>query len=122
MPLSVLIVDDSPSFLTAAQTLLEIEGLSVLGTASSSSEAIPLAAQLRPDVMLVDISLAGESGFELARRLTGEGNPGGAVILVSTHAEADFADLIADSPARGFVAKAELSADAIRRILTGASR
>ncbi|HEY2490227.1 MAG TPA: hypothetical protein VGI37_12030, partial [Streptosporangiaceae bacterium] len=64
--------------------------------------------------------LGGESGFDLARRLAGQ-RPGGgpAVILISTHAEADFADLIADSPAVGFVPKPGLSADAIRRILDG---
>jgi DNA-binding NarL/FixJ family response regulator len=78
---------------------------------------------LRPQVVLVDISLGGESGFDLARRLAGYRRGGGpAVILISTHAEADFADLIAESPAAGFVPKPELSAQAIRRILDGRTR
>jgi DNA-binding NarL/FixJ family response regulator len=78
---------------------------------------------LRPEVVLADIALGGESGFDLARRLAGYHRGGGpAVILISTHAGADFADLIAESPAAGFVPKPELSAEAIRRILDGRTR
>jgi DNA-binding NarL/FixJ family response regulator len=70
--------------------------------------------------VLVDIMLAQESGFELARRLNADGRDSTSeVILVSTHAEEDFADLIAASPAAGFLPKSELSAGAIRRILDG---
>ena len=123
MSLALLIVDDNRAFLEAARNLLEREGLSVVGVASTIDEALRQADQLRPDVALVDISLAEESGFELARRLC-EHPPGGGppVILISTHAEADFADLIADSPAAGFLAKSQLSAEAIRGILNGRSQ
>jgi DNA-binding NarL/FixJ family response regulator len=115
-------VDDSRSFLEAARTLLEREGLTVAGTASTGNEALRCAAELRPDVVLVDITLGAESGFELARRLV-EGDRSGrsTVILISTHAESDFEDLIAASPAVGFVPKSELSARAISRILDGRS-
>jgi hypothetical protein len=64
--------------------------------------------------VLVDITLGSESGLELVSRL--DHTSGATVILVSTHAEGDFADLIADTPAAGFVAKSDLSADAIRRL------
>ncbi|HEX3873594.1 MAG TPA: response regulator transcription factor [Solirubrobacteraceae bacterium] len=123
MPLRVLIVDDNASFLDAARVLLEREQISVVGVASTTAEALPLADALRPDIALVDIMLAGESGFELARRLVGperRGQP--AVILISTHAETDFADLIASSPAIGFVSKSELSAGPIREIFAGRPR
>jgi DNA-binding NarL/FixJ family response regulator len=114
----VLIVDDNVSFLGAAQVLLEREGLSVVGVASNTADALRLAAELRPDVVLVDIMLGRESGFALARRLVEDGGGGEcAVILISTHAQADFAELIAESPAAGFLPKSELSTDAIRRIL-----
>lgn len=123
MKIRCLIVDDSSSFLEAAQALLEREGLSVAGVASSGAEALSRAAELRPDVVLVDISLGEESGFELARRLVANAEDGGStVILISTHTEADFADLIAASPAIGFLPKSELSADAIRRMVNGRSR
>ena len=59
-------------------------------------------------------------GEDLARRLADQNRDGDrSVILISTHAESDFADLIADSPARAFLSKSELSAGAIRRILEG---
>jgi DNA-binding NarL/FixJ family response regulator len=117
MACRVLIVDDNTPFLDAARSLLELEGLDVAGVASTSADALQGAEQLRPDAVLVDISLAGESGLDLARSLAARDGCGWAVILMSTHAEADFADLIAESPAAGFLPKAELSADAIRRLL-----
>jgi DNA-binding NarL/FixJ family response regulator len=118
MPLRVVIVDDSDSFIDAARVLLERQGVSVVGVASTIAEALGRAEQLRPDVILVDIKLAGESGFECARRLDQHDNEvAPTLILISTHAEEDLADLIAESPAAGFVAKSELSAAAIRRIL-----
>ncbi len=118
MAFRVLIVDDNVSFLGAAQVLLEREGLSVVGVASTTAEALERAAELRPDAVLVDIMLGRESGFALARRLVEDGGSGGsAVILISTHSQADFAELIAESPAAGFVPKSELSATAIHRIL-----
>jgi DNA-binding NarL/FixJ family response regulator len=122
MPVRVLIVDDSPSFLEAARVLLEREGLHVVGVESTSAAALRQAHSLRPDVVLVDISLGEESGFELARGLVqNDRGDHAAVVLISTHAEADFADLIAESPAVGFLPKADLSASAIRRIVGGRS-
>ena len=115
-----LIVDDNPSFLEAARVLLEREGLTVAGVASTAAEAVRQADTLQPDVVLVDISLGEESGFDLTRRLDeDDGGCQAALILISTHAEEDVADLIAASPAVGFLPKAELSASAIRRILDG---
>jgi CheY-like chemotaxis protein len=95
MTLRCLLVDDSPRFLGAAHDHLEREGIVVVGVATSIDQALDQAERLRPDVALVDIDLAGESGFELARRLQQPGGPSvAAVILISTHAEEDFADLV----------------------------
>ena len=116
MALRCLIVDDNPSFLEAATSILEREGLTIVGAASTGEEVLRQADQLRPDVVLVDITLGGESGFDVARRLVESDGPGPTVILISTHAEADFADLIDESPVAGFLSKSELSAAAIRRL------
>ena len=116
MPLRCLIVDDNLAFLEAAASLLEREGIVVLGVASSSAEALVRTDELHPDVVLVDISLGRESGFALARRLAETDSWDRKVILISTHGEPDFADLIAESPAAGFVPKSQLSASAIRRL------
>jgi CheY-like chemotaxis protein len=118
MPVRCLVVDDSRSFLDAARAVLEREGLTIVGVASTGPEALRQAEALRPDVVLLDISLGDESGFDVARQLAQDSGAGDAtVILISTHSEADFEDLIAESPAAGFVPKSELSASAIRRIL-----
>jgi CheY-like chemotaxis protein len=113
-----LIVDDSVRFLEAARRLLERDGLVVVGVATSIAEALDSARRLHPDVVLVDIDLAGESGFELARRLHEQpGLAASRVILISTHDPEDFAELIAASPVVGFVAKSDLSGGAIRALL-----
>jgi DNA-binding NarL/FixJ family response regulator len=115
--LRCLIVDDNASFLHAAGTLLERQGVTVVGLASNVAEAVRRASELQPDVVLVDIVLGSESGFEVARELAERDGDGPTVILISTHAEADFADLIEESPATGYVPKADLSAEAIRRLV-----
>ena len=114
--LRCLIVDDNASFLEAAATLLKREGVTVAGVASSTEDALRRAQELEPDVVLVDIRLGSESGLDLARRLA-ETDGDTTVILISSHPGAEFADLIAETPAAGFVPKTELSAAAIRRLV-----
>jgi len=115
-----VIVDDNESFLEAARAFLERDGLAIAGVASNSSEALRQVEMLQPQVVLVDVSLGEENGLDLARRLL-EGDLGcrAVVILISTRAEEDLVDLIAESPAAGFLQKEELSASAIRRIVDG---
>jgi DNA-binding NarL/FixJ family response regulator len=103
--LRCLIVDDSPRFLDAARAVLGRHGIDVVGVAS-----------LRPDVALVDIDLGGESGFDVARRLR-RGAESAPVILISTHIEDDYVDLIEASPVLGFLPKSALSGAAIRELL-----
>jgi DNA-binding NarL/FixJ family response regulator len=117
-----LIVDDSAGFVDAARGLLECEGLSVVGVASTSGEALRLFETLRPDVTLVDINLGGESGFELAEQLHRvEGLTPSPVVLISTHAAQDFADMIETSPAVGFLSKSSLTGAAIRDLVDGST-
>ena len=118
MPLRFLLVDDNDAFLKAARALLELEGMTVVGVASNTAEALRQTRALRPDVILVDVGLGDESGFDLARLLAWNGQGGSAdVIMISARAETDYTELIAESPAAGFLAKSELSARAIGRIL-----
>ena len=120
--LRCLIVDDQPDFCEAARELLEGQGVTVVGCATSSAEALRSVRELRPEVALVDIDLGSDSGFDLARRLAEdvEGSPP-RVILVSTHDEREFAKLIESSPAVGFLAKTELSAERIYELLDQAA-
>src|SRR5438309_546300 len=118
MPLRCVIVDDSLSLLAAAGELLAREGISVVGVASNSADALRLVRELEPDVALVDIELGEESGFDLVDRLAELDHRVPTIsILISIHSKADFAELIEASPAAGFVSKGDLSAQAIRSIL-----
>jgi two-component system nitrate/nitrite response regulator NarL len=113
-----LLVDDNDAFLKAASILLQREGMTVLGVASNSADALRQARALGPDVILVDIGLGNESGFDLARLLAQDGQARNSeVVLISARAEIDYEELIAESPAAGFLVKSELSAQAIERIL-----
>jgi DNA-binding NarL/FixJ family response regulator len=116
--LRCVIVDDSPRFLDAARTLLERQGIAVVGVASNGAEALDQAERLRPDVTLVDIELGDESGLELAKQLGRRGAVApSSLIMISAHTEEDYADLIAATPAVGFLPKITLSANAIRDLL-----
>jgi two-component system nitrate/nitrite response regulator NarL len=117
MRLRALIVDDNLSFKLAAEALLEREGIAVVGLASTGAEALRKVEELRPDVALIDLDLGEESGFELARQLREVLTATQEMILISTHVETDFAELIAASPAIGFLSKSDLSARAIHRLL-----
>jgi DNA-binding NarL/FixJ family response regulator len=114
------LVDDSQDFLDAARRLLASEHFDVVGTASTSKDALERVAGLRPDVVLVDINLGTESGFALARALdTATGSARTPVILISTHAEDDYVELIEASPAIGFLSKSSMSGAGIRALLDG---
>jgi DNA-binding NarL/FixJ family response regulator len=113
---TVLIVDDHPSFRATARALLEAEGFDVLGEASDGRAAIEAAEELRPDIVLLDVQLPDQTGFDVASRLTGDGLCVG-VILVSSRDGSDYGPLVEESGALGFVPKAELSGDRIAALI-----
>jgi DNA-binding NarL/FixJ family response regulator len=114
--LRCLLVDDSEEFLTSASRLLEAQGLEIVGHASSGDEAVRLADVLRPDVALVDVQLGDDDGLEVTQQLIAGGRPI-AVVLISTHPQDDVAELIANSPAVGFLPKTALSAAAVAELV-----
>jgi DNA-binding NarL/FixJ family response regulator len=115
-----LIVDDSADFIDAARGLLECQGVAVVGVASTGAEALRRFEELQPDVTLVDVDLGGESGFDVAEQLHAAAWLA-PVILISTHAVADLADMIADSPAVGFISKSDLTCRAILDLVGGSA-
>lgn|SRR5437763_14285596 len=106
--MNVLIVDDHRSARASVRRLLEAEGFTVVGEAPDGHAAIVAAQQLQPDLVLLDVQLPDLDGFEVAARLAASGLPS-AVVLTSSRAAAEYGSLIADSPARGFIPKADLS-------------
>jgi two-component system, NarL family, nitrate/nitrite response regulator NarL len=121
MVMRCLIVDDSAVFLRAARALLERTGMAVV-VASTGAEARRVIDEVGPDVVLVDIDLGEENGFDVAAELcarTGDGDRPPRIILISSHSQEDFEELITASPARGFLSKSLLSAAAIRAMADG---
>jgi DNA-binding NarL/FixJ family response regulator len=116
MTIRCVIVDDSERFRASARRLLTTQGIAVVATASDSRQALRAIEQEHPDVVLVDVGLGAESGFDLAARIR-HSAAGSPVILVSSLARDDLVDLLDDSPAIGYLPKAELSGGAITCLL-----
>jgi DNA-binding NarL/FixJ family response regulator len=114
----IVIVDDNRSFAEIARRLLERQGASVVGLASTSAEAVELVAELRPDVVLVDLALGDESGLDVVQLLAAQCVcEARTLILISACSPVDVAGLMAMTPAAGFLPKVDLSVDAIRQIV-----
>lgn len=119
--ISVLIVDDHPSFRASARRLLEADGFEVVGDAQDGHTAIEAARRLAPDVVLLDIQLPDLDGFEVAERLAAL-EPRPSVVLTSSRSVADYGALTKRSTARGFIPKAELSGQALSDLLSTPER
>lgn len=118
MAIRCLIVDDSKAFLHAARTVLQSNGMEIVGAVSTGAEALRLAQELRPDLVLVDVQLCDESGIDVARRLS-EAAHRPTIILISLRSQDDLAELIEAAPVAGFIPKNRLSAASIRQLLAG---
>lgn len=105
MPSRVLVVDDHATFRTAARRLLDRAGYTVVGEAPDGAQALALAADLAPDLVLLDVHLPDMSGFSVAERLKGTTT----IVMTSTHDEAELHDMARGHGAWGFIAKGELS-------------
>jgi two-component system nitrate/nitrite response regulator NarL len=117
MTVRALIVDDNRQFLRAAREMLEREGINVVAIASTGAQALRSAGEHDPDVVLLDVGLGDESGFDVAVQLTAAASRPRRVVLISARSEEDLQDLIEESPAIGFVAKSRLSAAAVLALL-----
>jgi DNA-binding NarL/FixJ family response regulator len=114
----VLIVDDHATFRSLARRLLAASGFQVVGEVAGGAEVAGAVRDLAPDVVLLDVQLPDVDGFTLARELAaGGGAP--IVVLVSSRARLDYGCRVDTSPARGFIAKADLSGETLRRVIDG---
>jgi len=112
----VLVVDDHASFRRSASELLAEEGFDVVGEADDGASALALAAQLVPEVVLLDVQLPDLDGFAVAERLLA-GDPELKIVLVSSRGRSSYGPLIEASGACGFIAKGELSGATLERLL-----
>lgn len=115
---SVLIVDDHASFRSAARALLQGNGFEVIGESEDAAGALAAVARLCPAIVLLDIGLPDGDGFEVAERLA-RGDDPPVVILISSREVAWYRGRLAESPARGFIGKGELSAAAVQALVDG---
>ena len=111
-------MDDHADFRSRAREVLEADGYDVVGEATDGATALAASRDLRPDVVLLDIQLPDIDGFEVARRLAGDGHPP-HVVLTSSRDAADYGRRLALSAARGFIPKADLSGVSIQTLLGG---
>jgi DNA-binding NarL/FixJ family response regulator len=116
MPVTVVIVDDHPSFRASARTLLELEGFEVVGEAADGESGFEIARQLEPQLVLLDVALPDTNGFDLAARLAGGPSK---VILTSSREQRDLGSRVRSSGALGFVPKDRLSGLALAELMDG---
>jgi DNA-binding NarL/FixJ family response regulator len=116
VPTSVLVVDDHPDFRESVGALLVEEGFEVVGGAPDGRSAVEAVARLRPDVVLLDVQLPDESGFEVAERLAAGPRPP-LVVLISSRGAAAYGPRVDAALARGFLAKHELSGAAVAALV-----
>jgi DNA-binding NarL/FixJ family response regulator len=109
---TVLIVDDHAPFRAAARALLEAGGFEVVGEAADGAEALVGVAELRPEVVLLDIQLPDIDGFSVAEQLE-SGGSSAAIVLISSRGVASFRRRLAANPAWSFLPKSELSGRAL---------
>jgi two-component system response regulator EvgA len=105
----VVLVDDHPSFRRAARELFAARGYEVVGEAGCGAGARVLVERLAPDLVVVDVCLGLENGFDVARVLR-SARPVVAVLMVSANEELGSPERAAESGACGFVPKVELGA------------
>jgi two-component system, NarL family, invasion response regulator UvrY len=113
----VLVVDDQAPFRAIARTVVELTpGFAVVGEAETGEDAVRLAAELSPTVILMDINLPGINGIEATRRILADA-PSTRVVLLSTYRESDLPADALDSGARRYVHKEDFEPGVLLDVL-----
>ena len=113
---SVLIVDDQAPFRRAAAAVVKVtRGFDVVGEAESGEEAVELAGEVAPQLVLMDINMGGISGIEATRRILAS-SPDVVVVLLSTYQAADLPADAATSGAVAYVNKEEFGPDVLHDV------
>ena len=116
----VVLADDHALFRDGLRSLLEARGLEVAGEANDGREAVELATRLRPDVLLMDLSMPNMGGLDATRALTAQAPDVKIVILTASEDDADLFEAI-KSGAQGYLFK-NLASDELFRLLDGVAR
>jgi DNA-binding NarL/FixJ family response regulator len=114
---TVVIVDDHPSFRASARAILEASEFEIVAEASDGAAALAAVAAHRPDVILLDVQLPDMTGFEICELIGHANGDEPAIVLTSSRDVVDYGELVESSCARGFLPKAELSAEALSSLI-----
>jgi len=116
----IILADDNPAMLDMVFRVLEPE-FHIVGTVGNGRDLIQAAAELRPDVLILDISMPLLNGLEAARQLTGE-RTNARIVVLTVHEEREFVEESFVAGALGYVVKPRLATDlpiAVREALRG---
>jgi len=120
--ISVLLVDDHALVRQGFRRLLEDEtDMVVVGEAGDGLDAVKLAQQLKPQVIVMDCALPGISGLDAARRIL-EASPEVAILMLSMHSEETWVRQALDAGARGYILKSAMELElpvAVRKVAAG---
>jgi DNA-binding NarL/FixJ family response regulator len=120
--ISVLLVDDHALVRRGFRRILEDEAdIAVKGEASDGEEAVRMARQLKPDVIIMDCALPGMNGLAATRKIL-EHDPNAAVLMLSMHSEDTWVRQSLEAGARGYMLKNAVDLElitAIRRVAAG---
>ena len=114
MTVRVLIVDDQAPFRMAARMVVEAtDGFDVVGEAESGEDSVTMAAELTPDLVLMDVNLPGINGLDATRQILGASDGAAAVVvlLLSTYEEEEYAPRAAECGAAAYIPKAAFGPD-----------
>jgi two-component system, NarL family, invasion response regulator UvrY len=115
----VLVADDQAPFRRAARTVLDAAtGFQLVGEATSGEEAVALAGALRPDLILMDITMDGIGGIEATRSIS-VADPAAMTVLVSTYREEDLPAEARTCGAAAYLHKSELGASVLLELWEG---
>ncbi len=119
-PVRLLLVDDHTMLRQSLRKTMEDEGLDVVGEAGDGDEAARLAEELRPDVVLMDVSMPVLDGVEATRLIT-QHTPGVAVVMLTMHADADVVARAIKAGAVGYLVKDCTTEELVRTVRQAAS-
>jgi DNA-binding NarL/FixJ family response regulator len=115
-PLKVLLVDDHAMFRAGIKALIELEGrMRVVGEAGSGEEAVDRVRELKPDVVVMDLSMPGSNGLEATRRIAALGLDT-KVLVLTVHAEEEYLVPVVEAGASGYLTKTSADTDLLEAL------